>query len=153
MRPVKPMLVLLALTLWLGAAAASEGSTTRRGGGSVHELVSPSGNIRCAAYVAGNRMGTMRCSLRRMARTYPRPAAEQGCDWEGGRWYALEATGPGSRFAPCDALLSGEPPLRLAYGKLWRRGPFTCLSTRLALVCTNLRGHGLLLSFEQQRTF
>jgi hypothetical protein len=152
MRPAKPMLVLLALGLWHSAVATSEGAATRQGG-IVYELVSPSGNIRCAAYVGGSRTGTMRCSLRRMARTYPRPAAEQGCDWEGGRWYALEATGPGSRFAPCDALLSSKPPLRLAYGKLWRRGPFSCLSTRLALVCTNLRGHGLLLSFEQQRTF
>ena len=153
MHPAKPMLVLLALGFWHGAVATTESSATGTGGQSVYEVVTPSGNIRCAAYVVGSRTGTMRCSLRRMARTYPRPAAEQGCDWEGGRWYALKAAGPGSRFAPCDALLSGEPPLRLSYGKLWRRGPFTCLSTRVALVCTNLRGHGFLLSFEQQRTF
>jgi hypothetical protein len=84
MRPAKPMLVLLALGLWHGAVATSEGSATRQGG-IVYELVSPSRNIHCAAYVGGSRTGTMRCSLRRMARTYPRAAAEQGCDWEGGR--------------------------------------------------------------------
>lgn len=31
----------------------------------------------------------------------------------------------------------------LAYGRFWQAGPFTCLSARAGLVCTNATGNGL----------
>ena len=113
-------------------------------------IVTPSGNISCAAYVDGATAG-MRCLVRRRSGPdLPRPAGLQGCDWMGGRWFTLSRRGPGSRFAPCDALIDRSPE-RLAYGRAWRHGPFRCLSSRLALLCTNSNGHGLLLSRQQQR--
>lgn len=115
-------------------------------------FVTPSGNIRCDAYVDGP-LATMRCSIRRMSNPdLPRPPGLDGCDWEGGRWFVLGRSGPGVRFAPCDALVD-RAPQRLGYGKAWRHGPFRCLSSRLALLCVNGNGHGLFLSREQQRVF
>lgn len=115
-------------------------------------IVTPSGNISCAAYVDGL-SATMRCLIRRTAGPdLPRPTGLEGCDWTGGRWFSLGRRGAGSRFAPCDALIDRRPQ-HLAYGAAWRHGPFRCLSSRLALLCTNSDGHGLLLSRQQQTVF
>lgn len=115
-------------------------------------FVTPSGNIRCDAYVDGA-TATMRCLIRRMSNPdLPRPSGLEGCDWMGGRWFVLGRSAPGMRFAPCDALVDPAPQ-PLGYGKAWRHGPFRCLSSRLALVCVNSNGHGLFLSREQQRAF
>jgi hypothetical protein len=115
-------------------------------------IVTPSGNVSCTAYVDG-RTATLRCLIQRTAGPdLPRPAGLEGCDWTGGRWFQLGRIGPGSRFAPCDALIDPSPQ-RLAYGRAWRHGPFRCLSSRFALLCTNSQGHGLLLSRELQRVF
>jgi hypothetical protein len=115
--------------------------------------VSPTGNIRCIAIVYGARKGSMRCSLNRIAKLLPRPEWAQ-CDWEGGKLFSLHETAAGERASFCDAF-GGiyKPPTRLAYGRTWQRGPFTCLSSQLGLLCTNVRGHGLFLSYGQQRFF
>jgi hypothetical protein len=117
-----------------------------------YRIVSPSGNINCSAIVDGPRDGTMRCYLNRSAKVIARPASAE-CDWEGGRLFSLMATREGWRASWCDALPVSAPAMRLAYGRVWHRGPFSCLSSRLALLCTNADGHGLLLSYEQQRAF
>jgi acetylornithine deacetylase/succinyl-diaminopimelate desuccinylase-like protein len=39
----------------------------------------------------------------------------------------------------------------LPYGKVWRRGPFTCASRLAGVTCTNTRGHGLFLSRQSWR--
>jgi hypothetical protein len=41
----------------------------------------------------------------------------------------------------------------LAYGRTWKRGPFTCVSRRTGLTCRNAGGHGFALSRERQRVF
>ena len=115
-------------------------------------IVTPSGNISCAAVVSRLHT-TMRCTISETSGPdLPRPRGEQGCDWLGGRVFSLGGKGAGARIAPCDALADSSPQT-LAYGRVWQYGPFRCLSTRLALVCTNAQGHGLLLSRDQQRTF
>ena len=116
----------------------------------------PSGNASCMAWVPEEATSTqMRCSVEEMAGPdLPRPEGAE-CDWHGGRLFQLPRTGPGSRTSFCDALPAG-PSYRdetLAYGSIWRHGPFTCLSSRLGLLCTNLEGHGLFLSREQQHAF
>ena len=139
----------LSLLVSGSAAAADPGATAAS---PTVGIVTPSGNISCAAYVDGN-TATMRCHIERtVAPDLPRPAGLDGCDWTGGRVFALGRRGPASRIAPCDALVDPSPQ-RLAYGTAWRHGPFRCLSSRLALLCTNSQGHGLLLSRQQQRVF
>jgi hypothetical protein len=117
-----------------------------------YQIVSPSGNIHCGAYVEGPRKGAMRCYLRRTAKVVPRPASAE-CDWDGGRLFSLWETGVGVRASWCDALPLNKPPIRLAYGRVWHRGPFSCLASQIAILCTNAEGHGLLLSYAQQRAF
>jgi hypothetical protein len=119
-----------------------------------YRIVSPSGNISCHAMVSGPRNGLMRCTLMRTAKVVPRPAsAGIECNWEGGRLFSLGETGVGKRDAWCDDFSVNKPPIRLAYGRVWHRGPFSCLSSQIALLCTNAEGHGLLLSYTQQRAF
>jgi hypothetical protein len=146
--PLGQALVLLLLVA--GPAAASNASAVAIP--PTVGIVTPSGNIRCDAYVDGP-AATMRCLVRgRSGPDLPRPAGLDGCDWMGGRWFTLGRSGPGMRFAPCDALIDPSPQ-RLGYGRAWRHGPFRCLSSRLALVCTNSDGHGLFLSRERQQVF
>ncbi|MGZ8719617.1 MAG: hypothetical protein ACXWXY_10640 [Aeromicrobium sp.] len=139
------------LLLVSGSASAAEPGATAALPPTVG-IVTPSGNISCASFVSGP-TASMRCLIHRTAGgDLPRPQGLEGCDWTGGRWFALDRRGPGSRFAPCDALADPSPQ-RLAYGSAWRNGPFRCLSTRLALLCTNSNGHGMFLSRELQRVF
>lgn len=153
-RSTSALVLTLALALALAGTGASSTASTpaQRVAEDGYRLVSPSGNISCGALVYGPRDGAMRCTLERSAKSVPRPASAQ-CDWEGGRLYSLGAHGAGARASFCDALPVTKPPIRLGYGRVWHRGPFTCLSSRIALLCTNADGHGLLLSFEAQRAF
>jgi hypothetical protein len=153
-------LLLCVLGSWLAVAAAHPAAFQKSGGHArvaaypTYELKSPTGNIHCYVSIYGPREGSsMRCLVNRVARTVPRPSNLDGCDWTGGRWFTLVSTHAGERFAPCDAVVADGPPLRLAYGRVWRRGPFACLSTRIAFICVNRQGHGLYLSFQKQFGF
>jgi hypothetical protein len=155
MRFAKPTLL---FALIVGLVIGTPADARRVQTGRLYEIVTPTGNIDCLAYIdwektGGNRNIEMRCSLTHIARPLPRPETD-GCDWFGGRELRLGARGAGERFAPCDSIASFQPEkVRLAYGRVWQRAPYTCLSSRLALVCTNADGHGLLLSYEQQVPF
>ena len=149
--PLVSTAAMVSLSLLVGGPASAYPRSAAALPGTVG-IVTPSGNIDCAAYVSGS-TATMRCFIERTTGPdLPRPAGLEGCDWTGGRVFALSRRGPGTRIAPCDALVDPEPQ-RLAYGTAWRHGPFRCLSSRLALLCTNSQGHGLLLSRQQQRVF
>ncbi len=150
-------LMIYALSFWL-AVAAAETSPRKQDGRQAgeyptYELWTPSGNIHCYVDLVGSRESGMRCLVNRIAKTLPRPKDIEGCDWTGGRYFQLGADGAGRGFAPCDAREPNQPLVRLVYGTVWKRGPFTCLSARIALLCTNRTGHGLYLSFEEQRAF
>jgi hypothetical protein len=148
--PAFVLAVGLAATVSAPSSAAS--TPSQRVAEIGYRIVSPSGNISCGAVVDGPRHGSMRCSLERTAKVVPRPASAE-CHWFGGRLFSLGETGVGRRESFCDALPVNTPPIRLAYGRVWHRGPFSCLSSQIALLCTNADGHGLLLSYAQQRTF
>jgi len=145
-------LVLVGATLSLTVSGALAQAVPARISQPTVGIVTPSGNISCAAYI--DRYATvMRCAIHRTAGPdLPRPKRVQGCDWTGGRVFSLGRRGPARRIAPCDALADRRPQ-RLAYGTSWRHGPFRCLSSRLALLCTNATGNGVLLSYERQRVF
>jgi hypothetical protein len=98
----------------------------------------------------------MRCTIEEMSGPdLPAPEGMDCGERAGGRNFELSGTGPGSRTWFCDAIPAepGYPDETLAYGSVWRNGPYTCLSSRLGLLCTNLDGHGLFLSREQQHPF
>jgi hypothetical protein len=55
----------------------------------------------------------------------------------------LQPAGPApAPFATAE--VGGLPPAHpLPYGRFWQAGPFTCLSARSGLFCTNATGNGL----------
>lgn len=59
------------------------------------------------------------------------------------RVVVLQPTGPApAPFATGE--VGGLPVAQsLPYGRFWQAGPFTCLSARAGLTCTNATGHGL----------
>jgi hypothetical protein len=81
-------------------------------------------------------------------------AAPTSLDWHG---FELPATRKGS--VSCSGGIFYDPASErpvftsLAYGRTWRHGPFTCVSRRTGLTCTNGRGHGLFLSRESWRAW
>jgi hypothetical protein len=122
----------------------------------VASIRTPSRNIHCDALASGPKDidAQMRCFIEEISGPdLPRPPSAH-CDWEGGRLFSLPARAPGSRASFCDAL--GAPAgkvVTLGYGSAWKYGPYTCLSSRLGLLCTNSDGHGLFLSRERQEPF
>lgn len=157
-----------------GAAESNATGSTRAGGATASgtrsqtgeapaadefaAIRTPSGNVDCLAWVygRGDAEATMRCYIDEISGPdVPRPDWAQ-CDWEGGRLFELPPSGPGTRASFCDAIPARPGTYRdetVAYGRIWRHGPYTCLSSRLGLLCTNANGHGLFLSREQQRPF
>jgi hypothetical protein len=138
------------------AASDSTRSETQTTDDVVASIRTPSRNIHCDALVYGPK-GTdaeMRCFIEETSGPdLPRPQEAQ-CDWEGGRLFALPGKGPGIRASFCDVLGPPAPEVvTLEYGSAWRHGPYTCLSSRLGLLCTNSDGHGLFLSRVQQQPF
>ncbi len=65
----------------------------------------------------------------------------------------LQPTGPAP--APFATGEVGGLPMAgsLPYGRFWQAGPFTCLSARSGLVCTNATGHGLRLARRARETW
>ncbi len=137
-------------------APASTTTTKTRPTDEVVGIRTPSGNIHCDALIYGPKDtdAQMRCFIKEMSGPdLPRPAWAE-CDWEGGRLFGLGSQSPGSRSSFCDALgARARPVVTLAYGSAWRHGPYTCLSSRLGLLCTNSEGHGLFLSRDRQEGF
>ena len=76
-----------------------------------------------------------------------------GLDWHG---FQLPDTGPARVVCSGGILYDGRdrPALRtLAYGSVWRHGPYTCRSRRTGLTCTNGPAHGLILSRAEWRAW
>ena len=101
----------------------------------------PSGNIACG-YSTDFGPVTLRCDI--LSGMKPRPRGPCELDWTG------LSMGGGTARPTCagDTVYDRKAPV-LAYGSVWKRGPFTCLSSWAGLSCANRAGHGFFLSRER----
>jgi hypothetical protein len=112
-------------------------------------VVSPSGNIRCL-YVPGRPAANLLCSIGAAAyasELQNRCMSRASLDWHG---FELGATRKASTVCSGGILydVDRQQPVykALAYGNVWRRGPFTCSSRVTGITCASRAGHGLFLS-------
>ena len=131
---------LAAIALLLTPAAAHAGITG---------FQTPSGNIFCA-YISFEDGRDLRCDISRTTNTPP--PKPRSCEHDWGFSFGMTARGKARRLCVSDTPM--DPSFKkLAYGKTWTRGPFTCRSRTANLRCTNARGHGYTLSRSKQTLF
>jgi hypothetical protein len=108
----------------------------------------PSRNIGCT-YLAGSRSqaASLRCDILSGLKPVPRRRCE--LDWTG---ISMDATGRAAPTCAGDTAYNARAPV-LRYGRVWRRGPFTCISRRTGLRCSNRSRHGFFLARERWRIF
>jgi hypothetical protein len=140
------LLALLLVATAVGAEAPSAPAATPA------FFQTPSRNIGCI-FVLG--LGApdkpyLRCDIGGGLR--PLPPKPRSCDLDWGYGYAMFATGPAKTFCAGDTARDPRAPV-LAYGRRWRKGPFTCVSRSVGLRCTNRSGRGFFLSRERSYTF
>ena len=118
----------------------------------------PSGNIRCFVVpVRPTAHSNLLCTIQRASYTGALQrrciAPPTGLDWHG---FQLPDRGRAHVVCSGGILYDGRdrPALRtLAYGRLWRQGPYTCRSRLTGLTCTTRGGHGLSLSRASWRAW
>jgi hypothetical protein len=110
----------------------------------------PSRNIVCGG-VNGSK-AWLRCDINSGLK--PKPARPKGCEFDYGGTLTLSAKGRTKIGCVSDVVLPNPAKARvLAYGKVWRHGPFRCKSARKGLTCRNKAGHGFFLSRESWKRF
>ena len=109
----------------------------------------PRGNIFCA-YVNFENVKELRCDI--SSTTNPPAPKPASCEHDWGYSYGLTPRGRGHRLCVSDTPMNPRFK-KLAYGKTWKRGAFTCRSRRAYLKCANPRGHGFQLSRSKQTLF
>ena len=146
--------LLVSLVLALLAAAAFSAAAGGAGGRTLVGFRSPTGNIKCHYDPHGlgspNPTRLVRCSLDHADYA---AALQRRClagDWHG--FTLMPARKP---FLFCPGGASGDriTYTTLAYGKSWRRGPYTCTSRVTGVTCRNGTGHGLFVSRQAYRTW
>lgn len=141
-------LLLLGLATFAAAAAAAQ----------LPGIRTPSGNIACFVVpvrptVHSNLLCTIRSASYSGLLQRRCSAPPTGLDWHG---FQLPDRGAARVVCSGGILYDGRdrPALRtLAYGKVWRQGPYTCRSRLTRLTCTNRRAHGLILSRAEWRAW
>jgi hypothetical protein len=116
-------------------------------------LVSPSGNIRC--FYVPAKPAHLLCDVHRAAyasREQSACMARAGLDWHGWEVYATRRT---TTVCSGGILYNSNRNVpvykRLAYGRSWRFGAFTCRSRINGLTCATPTGHGVFLSRQSWR--
>ncbi|MCX7288015.1 MAG: hypothetical protein NTW20_10785 [Rhodobacterales bacterium] len=110
---------------------------------------SPTGNIHCAIYSAGNG-AEARCDLIDLVQSYPeRP---KGCDLDWGNAFAVGSNGRGALACVGDTVRDPRSPV-LPYGEAVAMGGISCVSSRTGMTCTNADGHGFSVARAKQRLF
>jgi hypothetical protein len=110
----------------------------------------PSHNIVCGYFSAAGYPGSLDCVVASgLTPLPPRPSVKNchGLDFASDE-VDLAATGhlTGTCRGDVGVLFDqGRAPV-LAYGKVWKHGPFTCSSATTGLTCTNTSKHGFFLS-------
>jgi len=151
---MKPSLLISTAIAIVTAAVAASSAAGGSGAQSLSGFRSQSGNIKCyynpTALTSRGYTPALRCSLNRAdyAKTL-----QHRC--EAGDWHGFTLTPTKKPLLFCPAGATGEHPVyrTLAYGKSWRRGPFTCTSRVTGVTCRNRTGHGLFISRQAYRTW
>jgi hypothetical protein len=104
----------------------------------------PSNNVFCAYIVSSQPYAKyLRCDI--MSGIKPKPSGARCV--EGSRGVSADIDVTGKATFPCSSdSVYNKQAKKLAYGKTWRRGGFTCKSSKAGLRCSNLSGHGFFLS-------
>ncbi len=105
----------------------------------------PSGNIGCAVHAFSGWF--LRCDI--LSGLVPEPLRRCEGDWTGA---SLTPSGRSGAVCAGDTVYDRRAPV-LAYGRVWTRNGFRCVSRRTGLTCTNTRGHGFVLAREHSRFF
>ena len=153
---MKPaLLISTAVAILVAAVSASPllaapTSSSAAGQASVRLLPgfrSPSGNIKCFV------VKTLYCSI---DKANYRTRLQAGCslDWHG---FELGASSRERLYCTSNAAynMGNERPnnVKLAYGKSFQHGAFTCLSRITGVTCHNRNGHGLFVSRQAWRVW
>jgi hypothetical protein len=138
---VSRALAAAALTLLAGAFAPAAGADTFRA------FHTPSGNIGCV-YRTGSRSAELRCDIGRKSWRGGRPA---GCQLDAGDSLVLHAGDRPRWLCHGDTALHEGPVL--AYGRVFRAGPFSCSSRATGLTCSNRAAHGFTLAIQAYRVY
>ena len=109
---------------------------------------SPSGNIQCG--MSTGEYAQVRCDLSELTPSYTKPPPD--CEFDWGSSFAVDAGGRGYLACVSDAV-ADPGGVELGYGKSISLGPFTCTSEKSGMECTNLGGHGFLVSKAWQKLF
>ena len=118
----------------------------------------PSGNIACFVVpVRPTTHSNLLCTIRSSSYSGLLQrrciAPPTGLDWHG---FKLPDRGRAHVVCSGGILYDGRDHsvLRtLAYGSVWHNGPYTCLSRRTRLTCTNGPAHGLIISRAEWRAW
>jgi hypothetical protein len=121
-------------------------------------LITPSRNIACFVVpVRPSAHSNLLCTIHAASYTSLLQrrcmAPPTGLDWHG---FRLPDTGPAQVVCSGGILYDGRdrPALeRLAYGRVWRHGRYTCRSLRTRLTCTNGPAHGLIIARGEWRAW
>jgi Family of unknown function (DUF6636) len=112
----------------------------------------PSHNIGCIYLAPGQDSPKpyLRCDIG--GGLHPLPPRPKNCDLDWGYGFSMAGTGRARPFCAGDTARIPKARI-LAYGKTWRKGPFTCVSQRTGLRCTNASRRGFFLSRGHSYTF
>lgn len=137
------------LALATGATASSSNAKVSKD--TYVDFRLPSNNIFCA-YVAQTSPSAkyLRCDI--MSGLKPKPSS-RGCV-EGSRGVSVSIGVYGKATYGCSSdTVYNTRARKLAYGKTWRKGGFTCKSKKTGLRCRNKSAHGFFLSRQHSFRF
>jgi hypothetical protein len=116
-------------------------------------VVTPTGNIHC--FYVPAKPAHLLCDIHESAysaREQNACMARAGLDWHGWEVYATRRTSPVCSGGILYNSNANKPAYeRLAYGRTWHFGAFTCTSRFTGLTCTTGSGHGIFLSRQSWR--
>ena len=139
-----PLSVLAVLVSLVAAAPASAAFSFKA-------FITPSGNIRCAGTgdIKAGKDLALRCDVQ--SHTWKAPKQLKPCiEGDYGSTFGLTKRGKARFVCVSDAI---DPTKKLAYGRLWKFGPFSCRVRVTGLRCRNAANHGWFVSKTSYKRF
>lgn len=139
------MKILVATLVGAALMAASATAAPQKG---YFTFKTPGGQVKCGVFIAGTYSESLlRCDIRTGLK--PKVKRPRGCRFDYGSTLELRASG--RAFPGCVSDAVGRIQQTVGYGKTYKKGPFTCKSTRAGLTCRNSAKHGFFLSAKSWR--